>query len=696
MLPAEPDWWKVAGRLPGALLLVDLDGNLVKVNERGRVLLGLEGDVQGLPLSTRVTENEDVLRQYLRLCGGSLQPMPGRITVKQAHGAAVRLAVSGARVELDASGSSGGFIVLWSSESGGTTAHARFATLNRTIDQLTQEVRARRQAEALLETEKNMLKMIVNGEPINAALEQFALAVEEHTAGMLVSILFVDEAGRLSHAAAPSLPDRYVEAIDGLLTGPSVGSCGTAAYTRETVVVTDIATDPRWTEYRDIALLDGLRACWSTPVRGSDGGVLGTLALYYRSARAPSEAELRLIENSALIAGITIEHYRTHKNLAAMLAREHEQREQAEAESRAKDHFLAILSHELRNPLAAAANAAYALEALDETDSHQTELQGIIINSTGMLKRILDDLLDLSRLNTGKLGLQVAPLNFVEMMNELVAIFRSTFAHRKLNFTCNINELWVDGDRARLQQTVNNLLGNALKYSEDSDEIAVTLSRDEHELCLSVRDTGLGIDASLLPRIFTAFVQSDESLDRTDSGLGLGLALVHQFAEMHGGSVTAYSEGPGRGSEFVLRLPCSTSPAEDVPDVQLRVEVPRSCRVLVVEDNAEARVGLCRLLTRWGHRVTPAADGEECLKLMRESPPDVALVDIGLPGISGYDVARAVRSEPALAGIVLIALTGYGQEKDRDMTTEVGFDKHLVKPVDLADLTEIFGARVRD
>ncbi len=476
MWPAEMDWWEVAGRLPGALLIVDLDGKLVKANERGRVLLGVKGDVRGLPLSSRVTEAEDVLHRYLKLCGGSFQPLPGRITVQQADGEVVRHAVSGARVDLEASGRSGGLIVLWSSESGGTSAHARFATLNSTIDQLTQEVRARRQAEALLETEKNVLKMIVNGEPIKAALEQFALAVEEHTAGMLVSVLFVDEAGRLRHAAAPNLPVRYVEAIDGLKIGPLVGSCGTAAHTGKTVIVADIATDPRWKDFKEIALQDGLQACWSTPVRGSDGGVLGTLALYYRSTRAPSEAELRLIENSALIAGIAIEHYRTQKNLAAMLAREHEQRERAEAESRAKDHFLAILSHELRNPLAAAANAAYALEALGELDTNQSELQGIIVNSTGMLKRILDDLLDLSRLNTGKLGLQMAPLNFVELMNEVVAIFRSTFTQRKLHFVCDSVNLWVNGDRARLQQTVNNLLGNALKYSDDSDEIFVTLS----------------------------------------------------------------------------------------------------------------------------------------------------------------------------------------------------------------------------
>ncbi len=164
---------------------------------------------------------------------------------------------------------------------------------------------------------------------------------------------------------------------------------------------------------------------------------------------------------------------------------------------------------------------------------------------------------------------------------------------------------------------------------------------------------------------------------------------------MHGGSVAAHSEGSGLGSEFVLRLPCSECPAEEQSADQDKVVAPRACRVLVVEDNAEARVGLCRLLERWGHQVTPAADGEEGLKLMLENPPEVALVDIGLPGINGYDVARAVRSEPALAKVRLIALTGYGQEKDRELTTEVGFDKHLVKPVDLADLTEIFGARVR-
>ena len=694
MWPAEIDWREIADRLPGALLIVNLDGNLVEANERGRALLGVQGSVQGISLSSRLTETEDAFRRYLRICGGSFQPMPGRITVKQADGDPVRHAVSGARVNIEASGGSGGLIVLWSSESVGTSAHARFATLNATINQLTQEVRARRQAEALLEAEKHVLEMIVHGEPIAMALEQFALTVEEHTTGMLVSILLVDDAGRLRHAAAPNLPARYVEAIDGTSIGPMVGSCGTAAVKNKTVIVTDIVTDPRWEDYRDIALQAGLRSCWSAPIRGSDGSVLGTLALYYRSTRVPSESELRLIENSALIAGICIEHYRTQKNLVGMLAREHEERERAEAESRAKDHFLAILSHELRNPLAAAANAAYALEALGDSDQRQSELQGIIVSSTSMLKRILDDLLDLSRLNTGKLGLQIAPLDFAEMMNELVSTFRTTYADRELSFSCSSDSLWVDGDRARLQQIVSNLLGNALKYSEETDGIWVELSGDRHEICLSIRDAGRGIDATLLPNIFTAFVQSDESLDRADSGLGLGLALVRQFAEMHKGSISAHSEGLGLGSEFVLRLPRRSTP-EIAQSEKDNITVPRSCRVLVVEDNAEARVGLCRLLERWGHNVTPAADGEEGLNLMRENPPEVALVDIGLPGISGYEVARAVRSESALANVRLIALTGYGQEKDRELTTEVGFERHLVKPVNLADLTEIFGARIR-
>lgn len=673
-------------------MLLDLDGNLVEANTRARSLLGVQGEIQGMALSSRLSDDDEAFDRYLRICGSSLQPMPGRLLVPQPDGDPVRYAVFGARVDTDAGDRTGGRIVLWSSESAGSSAHTRFAALNVTINQLTQEVRARRQAEALLEAEKKVLEMIVNGEPLDAALSELALAVEEHTAGMLVSILVLDESGRLRHGASPSLPDSFIRAIDDVSNMPLAGFDEVVAGSGETLVVTDIATDALWRDHRDIALQDGLRACSSIPIQGSDGSELGTLVLYCRSARAPTEAELRLMENSALIAGIIIEHFRTQKNLAVMLVREHEERERAEAASRAKDHFLAILSHELRNPLSAAANAAYALEALDEPDPRRAELQGIIVNSTGMLKRILDDLLDLGRLNTGKLGLKLAPLEFTALIKELVTTFRTTYPDRTLNFIGDNDRLWVEGDRARLQQAVHNLVGNALKYSEETDAITISLSGDEHDLHLSVRDDGRGIDADLLPEIFTAFVQSDESLDRTDSGLGLGLALVRQFADMHGGSVSAYSEGPGMGSEFVLRIPRIAAPDKAGHEESAPKAEARSFHILVVEDNAEARVGLCRLLERWGHRVTPAANGEEGLKLMRENLPEVALVDIGLPDISGYDLARSVRRDPVLATVNLIALTGYGQEKDRQLTSEVGFDRHLVKPVDLADLKEIFGA----
>ncbi|NND91625.1 MAG: response regulator [Granulosicoccus sp.] len=691
MSPAETDFWKIANRLPGALLLVDLDGQLVAANKHGRTLLEVDGDMQGISLFAKSSSPDDALRRYLGICAGSYQPMPGRITIQRNNGEMVQYAVSGSRVDMDSLERAGGHIVLWAAEPSANSARARFTTLNTTIDQLTREIRSRRQAEALLEAEKRILEMIVNGKPLEAALEVLALVVEEHTDGMLMSILLLDKENRLRHAAAPNLSHRYIDAIDGVHIGPLVGSCGTAAWTKETVVAADIATDSRWNDFREIALQEGLQACWSTPILGSDGGVQGTLALYYRAQREPTESELRLIENSALIAGITIERYRTLENLSIMYQQEHEQRERAEAESRAKDHFLAILSHELRNPLSAAVNAAYALEEIDEHDHQRSELQSIIVNNTGMLKRILDDLLDLTRLNTGKLSLQMAPLNLSSMMSELVTSFQVSAPHRKLRYSCVQDDLWVDGDQARLQQTVHNLLGNAVKYSEDADEITVELSGDDQELCLSVRDSGRGIDASLLPEIFTPFVQSEESLGRVDSGLGLGLALVRQFAEMHGGSISAHSEGVGHGSEFKLRLPRGRAVQKSETEHRKKAEPARACKVMVVEDNAGARHGLCRLLERWGHSVSSAADGEEALAMMRDDRPEVALVDIGLPGISGYDIARTVRAEPALASIKLIALTGYGQEKDREMTAEVGFDRHLVKPVERADLLDIFG-----
>lgn len=691
MLPADLDGWQIAELLPGAVLLVDLDGRLAGANGRGRKILGASsGEIRGRPLTQWIEESEADLAEFLRRCARGRQLLPGSLTVRTNGGGTKRVQVSGARAgELD---DDTVLVMLWAGGPDAAASVQRFSTLNETIEQLKREVLARRRAEALLEAEKRVLAMIANGVPLEEALLGLARSVEDNTAGMFVSLLLLDDEGRLRHAASPSLPDRYSEAIDGVAIGPNVGSCGTAAYLGETVIVSDIDNDPRWADFREVALRDGLRACWSTPVRSSAGEVLGTLALYYRSVREPTPPEIQLIENSAHIASIAIESHRSKQQLTEMLEREHAELERVEAENRAKDQFLAMLSHELRNPLGAVANAAYALDALGGTDDERARLQAIVLSESQMLKRILDDLLDLSRLSAGKLALTREPVEIGGLLDELLNSIRISHADREISFEKRTEAAWVDGDRARLVQSVQNLVDNALKYSDPDKPIEIELTADEDEVNVSVSDSGTGIDPAILPSVFEPFVQSDVSLARSKSGLGLGLALVRRFAELHGGAVAAHSEGHGKGSRFVLTLPRASAPATSVAARSDAIpSTGTSRRVLVVEDNAGAREGLCRLLQIWGHQVSAAADGEEALRLVKENPPEVALVDIGLPVLDGYELARAIRNDPSASDVQLVALTGYGQQKDRERTAAAGFEQHLVKPVDLDDLTRIFG-----
>jgi CheY-like chemotaxis protein/anti-sigma regulatory factor (Ser/Thr protein kinase) len=356
-------------------------------------------------------------------------------------------------------------------------------------------------------------------------------------------------------------------------------------------------------------------------------------------------------------------------------------RSAAEHASRAKDEFLAMLGHELRNPLGAIGGAVAALQRAAGPDGDSAPLLAIVARQGRHLTRIVDDLLDVSRVISGKIVLRRHPVDLREIVDGCVAALRHAGRTAAHALTVAGDPVFVEGDATRLEQVVSNLLDNALEYTPAGGRVAVTLGAEDHEAVLRVRDSGVGITADMLPYVFDVLVQGRRSLDRPEGGLGLGLPLVKRLVELHGGRVRIASPGSGQGSEFEVRIPRLTGAPAPAP-VVARAASGRPRRVALVEDHADARAGLRALLELWGHQVEEAEDGERGLALLRSWSADVALIDLGLPGLDGYAVARAARAEAATRQVLLVALTGYGQPEDRRRAEAAGFDAHLVKPVD--------------
>ena len=363
-------------------------------------------------------------------------------------------------------------------------------------------------------------------------------------------------------------------------------------------------------------------------------------------------------------------------------------RQRAEAESLSKDQFLAMLGHELRNPLAAISGAIALADREGDRSPAAAEARAVIQRQSWHLSHLVDDLLDVSRMASGKIVLKTEPLELgskVRFCLEALGVTGRTDGHR---LQVQTEPVWIDADPTRIEQTVNNLLVNAFKFTPPGGLVKVTVSQAGGQAVLAVQDSGVGIAPELMPRIFDVFVQGATSLDRAQGGLGIGLALVRQLVTLHGGSVQAHSPGPGQGSSFVVRLPAMAAPAAAAAAPAAPPE-KRRWRILLVEDNDDARRMLARLLDMEGHTPLEAADGLAGLALAGQALPDLAIVDIGLPGINGYDLARRLRADPATAAMGLIALTGYGQEEDRKNAMAAGFDVHLVKSVDVNRLLEV-------
>jgi signal transduction histidine kinase/ActR/RegA family two-component response regulator len=358
-----------------------------------------------------------------------------------------------------------------------------------------------------------------------------------------------------------------------------------------------------------------------------------------------------------------------------------------------KNEFLAMLSHELRNPLAPIRNAAHILGLKEPLDGELQWIREVIERQVQQLNRMVDDLLDVSRITQGKFKLEKEPVQLSAVVAAALESSGSIIAARRhhLNVDCASEGLCVRGDLSRLIQVVANLLNNAAKYTEVGGQIWLTTKREGDEGVISVRDTGIGIPAALLSHVFEPFIQEDRLPDRANGGLGIGLALVRSLVDLHGGRVQAFSGGRGQGSEFVVHLPLSLDTPQSHNDATppATQQPAPSRRILVVDDSVDSAEALAKLLTILGHDVETAYGGLAALEAAQVKKPDVVMLDIGMPRMDGFDVARQIRKDSALKDVFLVAMTGYGQEDDRRQTQESGFDAHLVKPVLLEDLRAV-------
>ncbi|MEP7245175.1 MAG: response regulator [Gammaproteobacteria bacterium] len=427
--------------------------------------------------------------------------------------------------------------------------------------------------------------------------------------------------------------------------------------------------------------------------------------------RSLAEANARLeLANTTLQAEKTLELEKLNQHLKhanaeleqtnQVLQSEVSERGRAEtalkAADRHKDEFLAVLAHELRNPLAPIRNAVEIMRRSALTDPQLSWSRDVIERQVKHLTRLVDDLLDVSRITRGNINLSRETISIATIISRAIETIQPLMNDQKHELVVEMSDdaLEVEGDLTRLTQVLGNLLNNAAKYTDPGGRIVLSTQRLGMDVEIRVRDTGIGIPPELLPRLFQLFTQVDAAAHRAQGGLGIGLALVRQLVQMHGGSVTAYSDGLNQGSEFLIRLPLRLRHTLEVINTEVAPSQKANGskpghRILLADDNRDALDSLATLLQCDGHEVHTAVDGAEAFAVAESCRPHVVLLDIGMPRLDGYEVARLIRAEPWGKATILIALTGWGQDEDRQRSREVGFDSHLVKPLDPGALSTL-------
>jgi two-component system CheB/CheR fusion protein len=541
----------------------------------------------------------------------------------------------------------------------------------------------RKRAEAAVNTQNERLHLLWEAAGVLLSTDE----PEDILQGLLAKIgpplgvdsyfnYMVDDSGEgLRLASCVGIPEETARSIGRLQFGQHIS--GAVALHRQAIVASHIqqSDDPKV----QLAKSLGLRACACNPLM-SDKLLLGTLSFASRTRDQFAPDDLAVLQ--------TISHYVTvaYERLRLL--------NKLRESDRSKNEFLALLSHELRNPLAPILNAVQLLRLQQGKSKLEQPAHKIIERQVGQLVHLVDDLLEVSRISTGRIYLKRAQVDIRAIAECGVETVRLLIEQRRHVLAVNLPALpiWIDGDATRMEQVVVNLLNNAAKYTDEGGHIWMTLQQEGNEAVLQVRDSGVGIAPELMPSVFDMFTQADRSLARSQGGLGIGLALVQRLVEMHGGKVTVHSV-LGKGSEFVVRLPVMLAPNPPPPPPAEKPKLTGpSLAVLVVDDNVDMASSLAILLRESGHDVQTAYDGPGALEAVRKFRPDVALLDVGLPELDGFEVAKRIRQQPILKKVVLVAMTGYGKESDRQRSQEAGFDHYLIKPTKFEKVQEILAS----
>ena len=506
--------------------------------------------------------------------------------------------------------------------------------------------------------------------------------------------LFDSESGQLNIAAQRGFDDPFLEFFAAVTDGNS--SCGVAMQSHQRVVVEDVTDSEIYAGKPSLSVLleAGVRAVQSMPLVSSTGKLLGMVSTHFSEPHRPTEQEMRLMDLLARQTADYLERKRVEAEREQLLSREHELRQTAEEANRLKDEFLAIMSHELRNPLNVILGYAELLLRMEEIKASPNlgRMADAVKRNAVAQSKLIRDLLDLSRLRSGKLELNLETVSPVKSIENAIETVYADAASKEITIKINAPDdlLFVKADPVRLEQIIWNLLNNSVKFTPNGGRIEVGLEEDGREIVLTVSDNGQGIDPSFLPHIFQIFRQADSGTNRVQAGMGIGLAVVQQLVELHGGSVTADSGGPGKGATFTIRLPRSVQ-AKSTPEPvgDLSGNTLQGMTVLVVDDSEDTTEMVRHLLEIGGAVVSVATSGFDALRLASENEFDVVLSDISMPEMDGFQFLSKLRELPGKQDLPAVALTGFGRPEDMQRASHEGFFAHLTKPFDIHTLATL-------
>jgi PAS domain S-box-containing protein len=510
-----------------------------------------------------------------------------------------------------------------------------------------------------------------------SGLDEILRTVKELTGASKGNVQLVNASrNTLSIVAHDGFDPAFLATFDHVSMDDRRAACGRAISEGRTILIEDVQADPDYSPFRDVAHAAGYRSVVSVPLFAADGAKLGAISVHFPSPHRPTEAEMRRLQLYCRQASDFIQRIHLEHTLR--------QREEALNEAdRRKNEFLALLAHELRNPIAPIRYALAMVRKPGVSAEQRLRAEDIIDRQASHMGRLLDDLLDVSRITRGSLELRKSATTLDAAVSTAIESAQPFMdaKHHALKVDLPDHTVRLEADPARLAQILSNLLINAAKFTPEGGRIELEATNGLEEVIVTVRDNGIGIGPELMPRLFTLLAQAQPALDRAENGLGVGLALVRGLVHLHGGSVEAKSAGPGRGSEFTVRLPVGAVAEEEARPEDAKSPDSSNLRVLVVDDNRDAADSCAMLLELSGHRVRTAYNGAQALQLGEKLLPHVVLLDIGLPDLNGYEVAQRIRATPWGAKLPLVAVTGWGKEEDRERAFAAGFDHHLTKPV---------------